>query len=182
SVRYGAGPTMSGRTGAGGGTGDPLRYASVVLEDAPVGYWPGFWRNTAQVPPPKPPAWLPAAWQRWWLRGGLVEAVGGRNGRLAGPPPVHGRGIDGFGSVHFASQPGQYVELPDSPRWSLMPGNHGLTVEVWLRPDRLEFTDAAGAHTDYIHWLGKGVTGAHEWTFRLHSPAHTADPPHHPPF
>jgi hypothetical protein len=112
---------------------------------------------------------MPAGWQRSWLRGGLVDVVGGRNGRFVGPSPTHGRGVDGLGSVHFASQPGQYVELPDNRRWSLMPANHGLTVEVWLRVDRLEFTDATGAHTDYIHWLGKGLAGAHEWTFRLYS-------------
>lgn len=169
---------MSGRGGVGvGGAGDVLRYARVVLEDGPVGYWPGFWRNPAQVPPPEPPVWLPAAWQRWWLRGGLVEVADGRNGRFVGPTPVHGRGIDGLGSVHFASQPGQYVELPDRPRWSLMPGNDGLTVEAWLRLDRLEFADAAGVHTDYIHWLGKGVAGAHEWTFRLYSRTNSANRP-----
>ena len=164
--------------GIGGGGGNALlRYAKIVLEDGPVGYWPGFWRSPVGTPPPEPPAGLPVSWQRWWLRGGLVEVVGGRNGRFVGRPPARGSGIDGLGSVHFASQPGQYVELADDPRWSLMPGNHGLTVEVWLRPDRLEFTDAAGAHTDYIHWLGKGVGGAHEWTFRLYSLTNTARRP-----
>ena len=164
--------------GIGGGGGNALlRYAKIVLEDGPVGYWPGLWRSPVGVPPLEPPAGLPVSWQRWWLRGGLVEVVGGRNGRFVGRPPARGSGIDGLGSVHFASQPGQYVELADDPRWSLMPGNHGLTVEVWLRPDRLEFTDAAGAHTDYIHWLGKGVGGAHEWTFRLYSLTNTARRP-----
>ena len=165
--------------GSGGGGGNALlRYAKIVLEDGPVGYWPGFWRSPVVGGPPlEPPAGLPVSWQRWWLRGGLVEVVGGRNGRFVGRPPARGSGIDGLGSVHFASQPGQYVELADDPRWSLMPGNHGLTVEVWLRPDRLEFTDAAGAHTDYIHWLGKGVGGAHEWTFRLYSLTNTARRP-----
>ena len=120
---------------------------------------------------------MPAGWERWWLRGGLVDVIGGRNGRFVGAPPVHGRGIDRFGSVHFTSQPGQYVEIRDNSRWSLIPGDSGLTVEVWLRVDQLEFDDASGAHTDYIHWLGKGVAGQHEWTFRLYSLSNTANRP-----
>jgi hypothetical protein len=125
---------------------------------------------------PKPP-WLPLSWWKWWLRGGLVEVVAGRNGRFVGRPPSHGRGIDAFGSVHFAAQPGQYVEVADAALWSLQPANTGLTVEAWLRVDTLEFNDAQGAHLDYIHWLGKGITGAEEWTFRVYSLTNQANRP-----
>src|SRR5262249_44216043 len=40
------GPKMSRPGGvSAGGADDPLRYARVVVQDRPVGYWPGFWRN-----------------------------------------------------------------------------------------------------------------------------------------
>jgi hypothetical protein len=153
---------------------DHLAYAKVVLEDRPVAYWPGFWRQGSLIP--KPP-WLPLSWWKRFLQGGLVEVVAGRNGRFVGTPPSHGRGIDAFGSVHFAAQPGQYVEVADVPLWSLPPANTGLTVEAWLRVDTLEFDDPQGAHVDFIHWLGKGIAGTHEWAFRVYSLTNHANRP-----
>jgi hypothetical protein len=47
----------------------------------------------------------------------------------------------------------------------------GLTVAAWMRPDTLRFTQVEGKKPDekYVHWLGKGEKGTHEWTFRMYS-------------
>jgi hypothetical protein len=62
---------------------------------------------------------------------------------------------------------GDYVEIGDSADFSQPTSGAGLTVEVWMRPDILTFP---GQTADpYVHWLGKGVTGQHEWAFRFYS-------------
>jgi hypothetical protein len=60
-----------------------------------------------------------------------------------------------------------YVEIADSEDFSQPTSGAGLTVEVWMRPDVLTFP----GQTDdpYVHWLGKGVAGKHEWAFRFYS-------------
>jgi hypothetical protein len=58
-----------------------------------------------------------------------------------------------------------YVEIPTSDAFSL---KQGLTVEAWMRPDRLDFT-GEGGEDPYVHWLGKGEKGRVEWGFRFYS-------------
>jgi hypothetical protein len=60
-----------------------------------------------------------------------------------------------------------YVEIPDSPAFSQPTSGAGLTVEVWMRPDRLDFADTAAVK--YIHWLGKGEERREEWGFRFYT-------------
>jgi hypothetical protein len=60
-----------------------------------------------------------------------------------------------------------YVEIPDSPAFSQPTSGEGLTVEVWMRPDRLDFADTAAVK--YIHWLGKGEERREEWGFRFYT-------------
>ncbi len=60
-----------------------------------------------------------------------------------------------------------YVEIPDHPAFSQPTSGAGLTVEVWMRPDKLDFADAAPVK--YIHWLGKGEAGRYEWGFRFYT-------------
>ena len=57
-----------------------------------------------------------------------------------------------------------YVQIPTSNEFSL---SRGLTVEAWMRPDRLDFP----GETDdpYVHWLGKGEKGRFQWGFRFYS-------------
>jgi hypothetical protein len=58
-----------------------------------------------------------------------------------------------------------YVQVPDSRDFSLTAA--GMTVEAWVRPDRLDFP---GQTTNpYVHWLGKGEAGRFEWGFRFYS-------------
>lgn len=54
-----------------------------------------------------------------------------------------------------------YIELPDSDDFSVA-SKGGFTVLVDLTVDDWH---GAGA-SEYVHWMGKGVGGAHEWTFR----------------
>ena len=54
-----------------------------------------------------------------------------------------------------------YIELPDHNDFSVATKG-GLTVLVDLTIDDWH---GAGA-SEYVHWMGKGVGGAHEWTFR----------------
>lgn len=60
-----------------------------------------------------------------------------------------------------------YIEVPAHRDFSPSTSGKGLTVEVWFRPDRLEFQ----GETDdpYIFWLGKGEPKQHEWAFRFYS-------------
>ena len=59
-----------------------------------------------------------------------------------------------------------FVQIPASHDFSVSL-KHGLTVEAWMRPDRLDF---AGETADpYVHWLGKGEKDHFEWGFRYYS-------------
>jgi hypothetical protein len=60
-----------------------------------------------------------------------------------------------------------YVEIPDSVAFSQPTSGQGLTVEVWMRPDKLVFPGQTAQK--YVHWLGKGDRGAYEWGFRFYS-------------
>jgi len=60
-----------------------------------------------------------------------------------------------------------YVEVPDHAQFSVSTSGHGLSVEVWMRPDAVLFTGQTEEH--YIHWLGKGEPGQFEWGFRFYS-------------
>src|SRR5262249_33655230 len=62
-----------------------------------------------------------------------------------------------------------YVEVLDSRDFSIPTSGKGLTVEVWMRPDVLDFYGEEGnPPLDYIHWLGKGEPGHYEWGFRFY--------------
>ena len=60
-----------------------------------------------------------------------------------------------------------YLEIPDHPAFSQPTSGQGLSVELWLRPDRLDFPGDRG--NSYIHWLGKGEAGRQEWGFRFYN-------------
>jgi Concanavalin A-like lectin/glucanases superfamily len=67
-----------------------------------------------------------------------------------------------------------YVEIPSRADFSL--SALGLTVAAWVRPDALTFPRTEGSRPEqqFVHWLGKGETGQHEWVFRMYS---QSDPP-----
>ncbi len=58
----------------------------------------------------------------------------------------------------------QYIEIPDNNLISI-PTTGQLTISVWMRPDVLDFSTGG----DYIHWMGKGVSGQHEYVLRMYN-------------
>ena len=128
--------------------GEPSRYARTVLAKKPVAYWR------------------------------LGEAAGpdasdssgnGHRGTYRGTPAFQERGaIQGEANAAIRLDGRRsYVEIPDHKDFSLPTSGEGLTVEVWVRPDVLQFKGETDA--GYIHWLGKGEPKKHEWA--LHSTA-----------
>jgi hypothetical protein len=89
--------------------------------------------------------------------------------RFAEPASLHG---SRNGAVAFEG--GTFVEIPDDPGFSQPTSGQGLSVEVWLRPDRLDFP--GDRDNTYIHWLGKSETGRHEWGFRFYNTADAQRP------
>ncbi len=92
---------------------------------------------------------------------------------IAGKPDVRRtvRGSSGSRNGAVAFDGSTFVEIPDDPALSQPTSGQGLSVELWLRPDRLDFP-GEGANT-YIHWLGKSEAERHEWGFRFYN---LADP------
>src|SRR5262249_54312267 len=60
-----------------------------------------------------------------------------------------------------------FIEVPGHKAFSQPTSGRGLTVEVWVRPDVLEFDGETAS--PYVHWLGKGEPGQHEWALRFYS-------------
>ena len=61
-----------------------------------------------------------------------------------------------------------YVEVDKSHGFSPAdPKNKGLTVEVWMKPDKLDFHGGQNGK-DYVHWLGKGQGSGQEWALRFY--------------
>ena len=139
---------IQGDIGALGSTAASSKYRQKVLAKYPVGYW------------------------RLGERQGPTahDATGhGHVGTFHGTPTHHQAGVISGDPDTAIKLDGQYsyIEIPDSKDFSQPTSEHGLTVEVWMRPDILTFF----SETDdpYVHWLGKGVPRHHEWTFRFYS-------------
>jgi hypothetical protein len=121
-------------------------YRDRVLEKGPVAYW------------------------RLGEREGPTAAdeLGAHHGKYHGAPAFHETGaIKHDGNTAIGLDGRSYVEISDSSRFSQPTSGAGLTVEVWLRPDQLVFRGQSAEH--YVHWLGKGEAGRHEWAFRFYS-------------
>jgi hypothetical protein len=104
----------------------------------------------------------------------------GNDGRYVGHPLFAQKGAiagDPDRAIGLAGpRTKSYVEIRDHAEFSIATSGKGLTVEVWMRPDALNFKgEAASPSEDYVHWLGKGEKGAYEWGFRFYS--HNANRP-----
>lgn len=60
----------------------------------------------------------------------------------------------------------QYIEIPDNNLISIATTGK-LSISVWMRPDRKNFSNHQGS--GYVHWMGKGVSGQHEYVFRMYN-------------
>lgn len=68
----------------------------------------------------------------------------------------------------------QYFEAPDAA--ALSPATTGaITISAWMRPDVLQFPNDESS--GYVHWMGKGVTGQHEYVSRMYSLENTENRP-----
>ena len=122
-------------------------YRPLILAAKPVGYW------------------------RLGESSGAVAADETRNqhqGKYVKQPKLGQPGAISGDFISSITLDGKsYVEIPDHPAFSQPTSGAGLTVEVWMRPDKLDFADATPVK--YIHWLGKGEAGRHEWGFRFYT-------------
>ncbi|MBK7865444.1 MAG: LamG domain-containing protein [Archangiaceae bacterium] len=84
--------------------------------------------------------------------GGIGGGIGGGAGSAGTAAPVFN------GST-------AYVEIGDDDAYSQVT-HGGLTIEAWVRPDSLSMSHREGS--GYVHWMGKGEAGAHEWTTRMY--------------
>jgi hypothetical protein len=127
-------------------------YSSVVLAKAPAGYW--------RLGETGGPTAFDSS-GNGYAGTYFGNPNFGQTGAIANDPDT-GVGLNGFGS-------GDYVEIPDPAAavFSQPTSGVGLTVEVWMRPDVLDFP---GQTLDpYIHWLGKGMPCQYEWGLRFYS-------------
>ena len=126
-------------------------YERAVLADRPVAYW-----RLGEASGPT-----------------AVDATGhGHNGKYHGHPTYGEAGaLAGDRNTAVGLQGQEYVEIPESVHFSQPDSHVGLTVEVWMRPDALDFPGQAAHPNDdpYVHWLGKGEKGQYEWGFRFYS-------------
>ncbi len=63
-----------------------------------------------------------------------------------------------------------YIEISTSTDFSV-PTTGALTVSAWIKPDTLLFPNTEGS--GYVHWMGKGEPGQHEWVLRMYSQDNT---------
>jgi hypothetical protein len=113
--------------------------------------------------------------------------LGERQGSIARDASGHGHDGHYVGHVDFGQtgaiaadsnkairlrgpQASSYVTIPDRKEFSIATSGKGLSVEVWMRPDVLEFTGEDAQPPDkFIHWLGKGEENQYEWGFRFYA-------------
>jgi hypothetical protein len=104
----------------------------------------------------------------WTLAGGSA-GISDRTGH-----GHNGTYLNGFAATTFPdgslatvfNGSSQYIEISNDTTLSV-PATGILTVEAWLRPDALEFPGQED--TGYVHWLGKGESGQHEYAARMYS-------------
>jgi hypothetical protein len=118
-------------------------YDDVVLADSPTAYW----RMGS-----------PASGTEADLSGsGLTGTYSGTRSATTLPNGETATAFDGATG---------YLEVADDA--ALSPATEGvLTLEAWMRPDTLNFENQQGL--GYVHWMGKGEDGQHEYVSRMYS-------------
>ncbi|TDD45312.1 LamG domain-containing protein [Kribbella antibiotica] len=125
-------------------------YDTAVLADGPVAYW-----RLAQ----------PGASSEAAVVGGLTGTYGGARTATVLPNGETATAFDGATG---------YFQVADNAK--LSPATTGVfTLEAWMRPDTLEFPHVQGS--GYVHWMGKGEVGQHEYVSRMYSLTNTENRP-----
>lgn len=88
----------------------------------------------------------------------------GPRGTVVGRPSA-ARLPNGDPALRFNGR-GQYLKFADRPAFRVT-SSGALTVEYWMRPDRLQFRNTEGS--GYVYVLGKGNPSRHEWYGRMYS-------------
>ena len=117
--------------------------------------------------------------------GGAGSGAGDASGGTAGngdAPAAGMSGAAGMGGAAGAPTGGLvapvfdgetgYVEIPDADVFS-EPTTGELSVEAWIRPDSLDMPNRESS--GYVHWMGKGVSGEHEWVSRMYQEGNSED-------
>jgi hypothetical protein len=95
--------------------------------------------------------------------------------RDSGPSGINGTvhnavlTTDRFGKPDCAYQYNgmdSFIELPDNDIFSVSTTGQ-MSISAWIRPDTLMFPKWES--TGYVHWMGKGQSGVHEWVFRMYN-------------
>jgi hypothetical protein len=89
----------------------------------------------------------------------------GGAGKVVGGSPKAARLPNGDPAFAFNGA-GQHLKFASRGAFSV-PTTGALTVEYWIRPDTLQFSDTEGS--GYVYLLGKGSPGHHEWYGRMYS-------------
>lgn len=145
---------VAGVAGLALGVATPLKaqtvsnYERAVLAKKPVAYW----RLGEAMGPDA-----------------LDSTKNGHNGTYRGTPTFQESGAI-KGDVNTAVKLDgnrSYIEIPSHKDFSQPTSGKGLTIEVWLRPDVLDFEGET--NDPYIFWLGKGEGKRQEWGLRFYS-------------
>ncbi|TDD23480.1 LamG domain-containing protein [Kribbella turkmenica] len=140
-------------TAAAGATCPTSAYDTRVLADAPIAYWP-----LGTIPAQQPSA---------------PDCSGhGHIGTYVNTPNTTTMPNGDLAQQFDGST--QYVEFPDAPDLSLTATGR-LTIEAWMRPATLQFTDQEGS--GYVHWLGKGTSNQQEYVARMYSQVNSENRP-----
>lgn len=99
------------------------------------------------------------------LRSRRDLVTGARVGRTVGGRPGWTRMPNGA-RARVYSGAGEHLSFRSRPAYSI-PTTGQLTVELWIRPDTLQFRNEEG--TGYVYLLGKGDPGRDEWYVRMYS-------------
>lgn len=128
-------------------------YDNRVLADTPVAYWP-----LGTIPAEQPVA---------------PDCTGrGHTGRYVNTP--HTTTMPNGDLAQQFDGTRQYVQFPDAADLSVTRTGR-LTIEAWMRPHTLQFPNQEGS--GYVHWLGKGVSGQHEYVARMYSKVNSENRP-----
>lgn len=70
------------------------------------------------------------------------------------------------GKASYFNGENSYIEIPDQNYLSIA-STKELTISIWMKLEVLNFPSSE--REDYVHWLGKGERGHHEYTFRIYN-------------